>query len=78
MNVANFLREHRKINGDDPYPPAHNSLLAGSIPAVNAVRDVIAPLASYLHSKLAEFPTSGACAFQLRSCSIDFGQRREE
>lgn len=36
-------------------------------------------LASYLHSKLAEFPTPPACAFHLRfyllQCSIDFGQR---
>jgi len=45
-------------------------------------REVIAPLASYLHSRLAEFPTSGAITFHLRSCllpcSIDFGQRREK
>jgi hypothetical protein len=35
-----------------------------------------------LHSKLAEFAASGACAFHHRSCllpcSIDFGQRREK
>lgn len=37
------------------------------------------PLASYLHSKLAEFPTSAACAFHLRfylfPFCIDCGQR---
>ena len=49
--------------------------------AVSQVRQVTAPLASYLYSRLAGFPTPGARAFHLRSCllpcSLDFGKERE-
>jgi hypothetical protein len=56
---------------------AHGSLKCGT-----RMRDVTAPPASSLSSKLAEFPTTDARAFHLSSCLvpsfIDFGQRRDE
>jgi hypothetical protein len=38
-NAINLRRKYNKINEAGLYPPAHNSLLAGSIPAVNAARE---------------------------------------